>query len=413
MTRCSVCSCILADGMLCPVCKYDSSLDYEINPTLVPVKSRTRSVSGIIKERKKIIDQRFNDELDAEKNKCAVLETRIAQMQRTNAEAVETLKEALRAKEAEIKKLKQNTQIKSLPKSTPNEVIQIPNNSNQTQYSSFGRVCDEEKNEKSPIVAIAAGREHTVVIRENGTVSACGLDYRDGRCDTKDIFNIKAIDAGTSHSVYLRKDGTVVAKGSNSFGECNVNEWHDIVAVAAGHLLTIGVRANGTIVTTGLKSYGFGARSSWNDIIAVSASKTHVAGLRRNGTAIQAGSVSSRILAGDDIVAVAAGVGETIYLLKNGNVRSTTQTGVIWKGIKAIAAGNDFIAGLTIGGKVVVRGANPNIINADINKNYEYLDWSHILAISAGEDCLLGVTSNGMIRAVGRNEAVLNTRLNQ
>ena len=89
----------------------------------------------------------------------------------------------------------------------------------------------------------------------------------------------------------------------NSFGECNVNEWHDIVAVAAGHLLTIGVCANGTIVTTGLKSYGFGAMSSWNDIIAVSASKTHVAGLRRNGTAIQAGSVSSRIIAGDDIVA--------------------------------------------------------------------------------------------------------------
>ena len=61
MTRCSVCSCILVDGMLCPACKYDSSLDYELYPTLVQVKPRTGSASGIIKERNKIIDQHYKD----------------------------------------------------------------------------------------------------------------------------------------------------------------------------------------------------------------------------------------------------------------------------------------------------------------------------------------------------------------
>ena len=135
MTRCSVCSCILVDSMVCPECEYDSSLDYEINPTMAPVKSRTRSASGIIKDRKREINQRIKDELSAEKNMTA-LETQISQL----LEIVEALREMIRVRDDEIKALKQSLQTISKPIPTQSKEILTSNIWTQNQNSSNGRM---------------------------------------------------------------------------------------------------------------------------------------------------------------------------------------------------------------------------------------------------------------------------------
>lgn len=35
--------------------------------------------------------------------------------------------------------------------------------------------------------------------------------------------------AGRNHTVALKSDGTVLAVGDNNCGQCNVNDWRDIV----------------------------------------------------------------------------------------------------------------------------------------------------------------------------------------
>ncbi|MCI7266181.1 MAG: hypothetical protein MR545_02975, partial [Veillonellaceae bacterium] len=99
------------------------------------------------------------------------------------------------------------------------------------------------------IVAIAAGYEHTVGLKADGTCVATAFKVT----GWTDIF---AIDAGERHTLGLKTDGTCVATGDNYHGQCNVKGWTDIVAIAAGWSHTVGLKADGTCVATGDNYYG-------------------------------------------------------------------------------------------------------------------------------------------------------------
>lgn len=47
---------------------------------------------------------------------------------------------------------------------------------------------------------------------------------------------VVGLAAGRRHSVVMRNDGTLTAFGHDGVGECRVSEWRDIVAVAAGNV---------------------------------------------------------------------------------------------------------------------------------------------------------------------------------
>ena len=110
---------------------------------------------------------------------------------------------------------------------------------------------------------LAAGRRHTVGIRADGMVLACGAGPRGaggsgepggsgastrsrrsgGECDVGGWTGVVAVAAGNvhaaantgrSHTVGLRADGTVLATGWNGAGQCDVRSWGDVVGVAAG-----------------------------------------------------------------------------------------------------------------------------------------------------------------------------------
>ena len=72
------------------------------------------------------------------------------------------------------------------------------------------------------IIAIAAGNQHLVGLRADGTVLATGSNKM-GQCNTRDWYGIVAIDAHGDNTVGLRYDGTVVACGDNQYGQCNVD----------------------------------------------------------------------------------------------------------------------------------------------------------------------------------------------
>ena len=56
------------------------------------------------------------------------------------------------------------------------------------------------------------------------------------------------IAAGSEHIVGLKDDGTVVAVGDNYYGECDVSNWKDIVAVSAGVSYTVGLKSDGELL---------------------------------------------------------------------------------------------------------------------------------------------------------------------
>ena len=139
--------------------------------------------------------------------------------------------------------------------------------------------------EWSDIVAVSASMHHSLGVKSDGTVVACGSNSS-GECDVGKWRDIVAVSAGSSHSLGLKVDGTVVACGSNFTGQCDVAEWRDIVAVSAGFGHSVGLKANGTVVACGKKGVGGCNVSKWRDIVAVSAGYWYSLGLKADGTVV-------------------------------------------------------------------------------------------------------------------------------
>ena len=128
----------------------------------------------------------------------------------------------------------------------------------------------------SNIIAIAAGHAHALALRADGTVWAWGSNvfsqlgngtYDDG-VDTPiqvpGLTDVVAIAAGKGHSLAIRSDGTVWAWGSNDYGECGIGSTSirvmspvqvlglsNIVDVAAGSQHSLAVTADGQLYAWG------------------------------------------------------------------------------------------------------------------------------------------------------------------
>ena len=172
------------------------------------------------------------------------------------------------------------------------------------------------------IVSVSAGSFHTVGLKADGTVVAVG-ETQYGRCNVDDWKDIVAVSAGGSHTVGLKADGTVVAVGDNDEGQCDVRGWTDIVAVSAGGIHTVGLKADGTVVAVGDNEYGQCDVQGWKDIVAVSAGAYNTVGLKADGTVVAVGDndkYQCNVKSWTDIVAVSAGWYHTVGLKADGTV---------------------------------------------------------------------------------------------
>lgn len=220
------------------------------------------------------------------------------------------------------------------------------------------------------IVAIAAGINHVVGLRRDGTVQAVAKDgwqQRDEQFNYSDWQDIVSVAAGCWHSVGLRKDGTVAATGNNDNGQCDVQEWTDVVAIAAGYIHTFALRRDGTVLVAGEYAgdmFDFSARaairclcsgsflaagvteggrvfvtgiatdteleqgsrirfdwgSDWEDVITASCGPDCVIGIRRDGTAMAAGAYEDMVSGWTDMADVSIGPDYMLGLRRDGTV---------------------------------------------------------------------------------------------
>ena len=71
-------------------------------------------------------------------------------------------------------------------------------------------------------VAVAAGSQHVVALKNDGTVVTWGFNGFGQRNEPAGLTGLIAISAGHDHTVALRTNGTVVAWGRNDYGQASV-----------------------------------------------------------------------------------------------------------------------------------------------------------------------------------------------
>ena len=110
---------------------------------------------------------------------------------------------------------------------------------------------DEVQRFASATPKSADGIKHRIEVMPDGRVAADG-ENRFGECNIFSWTNIKEISCGNWHTVGLKKDGTLVACGSNANGQCAVE---DVIgkaaAVSCGRYHTAVLLDTGKVVIRG------------------------------------------------------------------------------------------------------------------------------------------------------------------
>lgn len=168
---------------------------------------------------------------------------------------------------------------------------------------------------------IAAGAEHRLALKSDGTVVSWGINYSGQLGNYSTVAQADAIvvpgvtrgialDAGAYHSVVLKSDGTVMTWGRNVDGQLGdgttiqrtypivIPSLTGVIGVAAGQSHTVALMSDGTVMTWGANSrgqLGDGSTSSssrpklvpgLSGVVAVVARGEHTLALKSNGTVL-------------------------------------------------------------------------------------------------------------------------------
>ncbi|MBI2279657.1 MAG: T9SS type A sorting domain-containing protein [Bacteroidetes bacterium] len=217
------------------------------------------------------------------------------------------------------------------------------------------------------IIAVAGGDAHSLFLKSNGTVWACGWNGNgqlgDGTTTDRPTpvqvaslgSTVIAIAAGGQHSLFLKSDGTVWACGRNSFGQLGdgtttqrttpVLIGNTVTAIAAGYYHSLFLASNGTAWSTGYNALGqlgdgtttnklnpVQVASLGNTVTAIAGGWYHSLFLKSNGTAWSTGynwfgqlgdgtttdkSTPIQVSIGNTVTAIAGGGRDHSLFLKN------------------------------------------------------------------------------------------------
>ncbi len=242
------------------------------------------------------------------------------------------------------------------------------------------------------VIAVAAGDGHSVALKADGTVWAWGRNDNgqlgDGStvnrsapvrvvlADGNALTGVKALAAGGDHTIVMRANGTLMAWGDNQYGQLGDGSGQDqihpaqvtvgggalkgVKAVAAGDGHSLALKADGTVWAWGRNDHGqLGDGTTTNrsqpvqvsglaNIAAISAGADgdHALALRGDGTVWAWGSnPSGRV-----------GDGSTTDRLVPVQVKRADGNALI--GVKAVAAGRNHSLALVADGTVWAWGEN-------------------------------------------------------
>jgi subtilisin-like proprotein convertase family protein len=224
------------------------------------------------------------------------------------------------------------------------------------------------------VVAVAGGEYYSMALKNNGTVAAWGANILTQTNVPAGLNNVVTIAGGTYSSLALKNNGTVVAWGANFFGLTNVPaSASNAVAVAGGGFHSLAIKNNGTVITWGDNSAGqLNLPAGLTNVVAIAGGNYHSLALKNDGTVEAWGDDSAgqtNVPAGlNNVVAIAAGGFHSMALKSDGNVvawgdDSAGQTNVPagLNNVVAIAGGN--LHSLALTPLFNVNPTNPVVLN--------------------------------------------------
>ncbi len=247
--------------------------------------------------------------------------------------------------------------------------------------------------EALPQGVIAVGFYHTVGLRADGTVLACGDDSF-GQCAVDALHDVAAVAAGAYHTVALHSDGSVSTVGRNSEHQCDTASWRDVTAVAASDYASFGLTKDGRLLCAGF--YNYGEPESWSGLSAVSGGSYNLAALRGDGTVWTYPKLKNT----DGLrgcASLAVNTGYAVGVMSDGSVVSSVFDLSSWQDVIAVSASGTAILGLDLQGRVL----------AHFFRESDALDFSafsDVKAIAAGGTHFALVRSDGSVTVLGENE---------
>jgi alpha-tubulin suppressor-like RCC1 family protein len=254
------------------------------------------------------------------------------------------------------------------------------------------------------LIAVAAGADHNLAVRADGTVVAWGDNTYGQSTVPPGLSGVVQVAAGISHSLVLKTNGTLVTWGDNSSGQLNVPAGlSNVTAIASYYYHSLALKGDGTVVAWGQNSNGEGTvPTGLSNITAIAAGGYHNVALRANGTVFAWG--FNRFGQTDvppglsNVVSIAAGGSHSVALRADGTIvawgrnnynQATPPPGI--SNAVAIAASEHNLA-LLADGSVIAWGDNsygecnvPSIL-------------SNATTIAAGEVHSLALVPNGPIQ---------------
>lgn len=160
-------------------------------------------------------------------------------------------------------------------------------------------------------ISVSLGEYHSLALLPDGTVRAWGAgttfnpnpdssNMEGGQSIVPTgLSNVVQIAAGVDHSLALKSDGTVAAWGS---ARLYINAWNplgqtsipaglsNVVAVAGGSFHSMALKADGTVVVWGYNTHGQGdVPPGLTNVVAIAAGWYHNFALKRDGTLVMWG----------------------------------------------------------------------------------------------------------------------------
>ena len=199
----------------------------------------------------------------------------------------------------------------------------------------------------SNVVKIAAGGFHNMVLRSDGTVVGWGRSTEGQVTPPPGLTGVVAVAAGGFHSLALRSDGTVAVWSTDGSGQTNIPPGlAGVVAISAGYYHSLALQSNGTVVAWG--GTGQNPPAGLSNVVAISAGSFDNLALKSDGTVFKWGLSGQEQLSLTDVMAVSAGDGFYLALKSdstvvawgsNGSGQTSVPPGLT--GVVAIAAGGD------------------------------------------------------------------------
>ncbi len=234
-------------------------------------------------------------------------------------------------------------------------------------------------------VAIAGAYDHSLALRNNGTVAAWGDNTFGQATVPGGLNNVLAVAGGAYYSMALKNGGTVTAWGANILNQISVPPGlNGVVGIAGGTYSSLALRNNGVIVAWGASFFNLtNVPPGLSNVVAIAGGSYHNLAIRNDGTVAIWGDDSAHqtdLPAGlSNVVAIAGGNYHSLALRYDGTVvawgdDSAGQTNVPpgLTNVVAVAAGGFHSVALKNDGSIVTWGDDtagqtdvpPNLTNA-------------------------------------------------